>query len=172
MRIVRLLLATIAILGWSASAPSAPNDEEWLQLFNGRDLTGWTPKISKYALGDNYANTFRVEKGVLKVSYDGYTSFDGRFGHLFYEKPFSYYRLVVEYRFVGEQAPNGPGSWALRNSGVMLHSQNPRTMTLMQNFPISLHCGKADETMVAIFVPDEKRVTMKIMEVGVYQPRH
>ena len=129
-----VIAAFIALIALSRLAPaiaqSAPNDEDWIQLFNGRDLTGWTPKIAKHALGDNYANTFRVEDGVLKVSYDGYERFDGRFGHLFYEKPFSYYRLRIEYRFVGEQAPKGPGSWALRNSGVMLHSQDPRTMLL------------------------------------------
>ena len=135
---VRILVAAITIFGWPASGQAASSEEQWIELFNGRDLTGWTPKLSKHALGDNYANTFRVENGVLKVSYDGYDSFDNRFGHLFYEKPFSYYRLVVEYRFVGEQAPKGPGSWALRNSGVMLHSQDPRTMTQKQDFPISI----------------------------------
>jgi hypothetical protein len=159
MQIVRILIATLvatlATLGIPASGQSASNDEDWIQLFNGRDLGGWTPKLSKHVLGDNYANTFRVEAGVLKVSYDGYDSFDSRFGHLFYEKPFSYYRLVIEYRFVGEQAPHGPGSWALRNSGVMLHSQDPRTMTLMQDFPISIEAqflgglsdGKARPTL-------------------------
>jgi len=139
----------------ASNEEAAPKEEDWIQLFNGRDLSGWTPKITKYALGVNYANTFRVEGGVIKVSYDGYDSFDARFGHLFYEKPFSYYRLVVEYRFVGGQARGGPGNWALRNSGVMLHSQDPHTMTLMQDFPISVEAqflgglsdGKARPTL-------------------------
>lgn len=112
--------------------------EEWLQLFNGRDLTGWTPKITKHALGENFANTFRVENGVLQVRYDQYSTFDNQFGHLFYQHPYSYYRLVVEYRFVGDQAQGPPGVWALRNSGVMLHSQDPRTMPRDQTFPISI----------------------------------
>jgi Domain of Unknown Function (DUF1080) len=131
--------AIIAMLsGAAACAQSAASAEDWIQLFNGRDLSGWTPKLAKHELGDNYANTFRVENGVLKVSYDQYENFDARFGHLFYKDPFSYYRLVVEYRFVGEQAARGPGAWALRNSGVMFHSQDPRTMLLKQNFPISI----------------------------------
>ncbi len=82
-------------------------------LFDGKDLKGWTPKIAKHDLGDNFGNTFRVEDGLLKVRYDKYKSFDGQFGHLFYKDPFSYYRLVVEYRFVGQQAPGNPGAWAL-----------------------------------------------------------
>ncbi len=140
MRIGLLFPAIVAMLGGGAAAcaQSAASDEDWIQLFNGRDLSGWTPKLAKHELGDNHANTFRVENGVLKVSYDQYESFDARFGHLFYRDPFSYYRLVIEYRFVGEQAPRGPGAWALRNSGVMVHSQDPRTMLRDQNFPISI----------------------------------
>ena len=109
----------------------------WIHLFNGRNLNGWRPKISGYRLGDNFANTFRVEDGVLKVSYDGYGAFDDRFGYLFFRKAYSHYRLRVEYRFVGAQVPGGP-PWAFRNSGVMIHSQPPRTMSIEQAFPVSL----------------------------------
>src|SRR5436190_24257518 len=113
-----------------AQTPVADADrEDWIVLFNGKDLTGWTPKITKHEYGDNYARTFRVENGLLEVRYDKdkYKTFDGQFGHLFYKDPFSYYRLVVEYRFVGQQVPGGP-AWSLRNSGAMLHSPDPHTM--------------------------------------------
>ena len=112
--------------------------EGWQQLFNGRDLSGWDVKIAGHDLGDNYAQTFRVEDGLLKVRYDGYDSFDGRFGYLFYHEPFSHYRLAVEYRFVGEQAPGHPGAWAFRNSGILVHGQPAETMLRDQNFPVSL----------------------------------
>lgn len=120
-----------------AAAEQPAAEGEWVQLFNGENLDGWTPKITGYELGDNYANTYRVEDGLLKVGYDGYDEFGGRFGHLFYEKPFSNYRLRVEYRFVGDQVKGGPG-WARRNSGVMIHGQDPKTMTKDQNFPVSI----------------------------------
>jgi ABC-type molybdate transport system substrate-binding protein len=110
---------------------------DWRQLFNGRDLTGWTPKIRKHALGENFADTFRVRDGMLEVGYEGYDTFAEQFGHLFYAEPFSRYRLRVEYRFVGEQAANAP-AWAARNSGVMVHSQAPETMLRDQDFPISI----------------------------------
>jgi hypothetical protein len=109
----------------------------WISLFNGKDLDGWTPKITGHPAGENYAGTFRVEGGVLKVSYDKYPRFDGKFGHLFTNRKFSRYRLRVEYRFVGEQCPGGP-LWALRNSGVMIHCQPVGTMRLDQEFPVSL----------------------------------
>ena len=109
----------------------------WRELFNGKDLKDWTPKIRTHELGVNFANTFRVEDGLLKVRYDGYEQFDQQYGHLFYKTPYSYYLLSVEYRFVGEQCPGGEG-WALRNSGAMLHCQDPKTMLKDQDFPISI----------------------------------
>lgn len=120
-------------------AGSAFADGEWTQLFNGKDLSGWTPKIKGYPAGENFGNTFRVEDGLLKVRYDqGYeNNFKGRFGHLFYNRPFSNYVLRVEYRFVGEQLPDGPG-WAKRNSGMMLHGQTPQSMRVDQDFPVSI----------------------------------
>ncbi|MGZ0015296.1 3-keto-disaccharide hydrolase [Yeosuana sp. AK3] len=111
--------------------------ENWILLFNGKDLTGWTAKISGYPLGDNFYNTFRVENGILKVSYDGYDNFDDSFGHLFYERPFSNYILKLQYRFVGQQIKGGQ-DWAKKNSGVMIHSQSPESMDLNQAFPVSL----------------------------------
>lgn len=111
----------------------------WVPLFNGRDLDGWTPKIRYSDLGDNYHNTFRVEDGLLKVRYEaaGYPEFGERFGHLFFRDQFRNYRFRVEYRFVGEQCKGGPG-WATRNSGVMVHGQDPATMTKDQDFPVSI----------------------------------
>jgi len=110
---------------------------EWIQLFNGKDMEGWKVKIKGYDLNDNFGNTFRVEDGVLKVSYDAYDRFDGRFGHLFYHQPFSNYVLRVEYRFVGDQVPGGPG-WAFRNSGIMAHGQSAESMRKDQDFPVSI----------------------------------
>src|SRR5262245_8104216 len=129
-------LAALLLLAAAAPAPAQPKDP-WVSLFNGKNLDGWTVKIKGHDVGDNYGNTFRVENGVLKVSYDQYRQFDGKFGHLFSKEKFSHYVLRVEYRFVGEQSPGGPG-WAVRNSGVMLHSQSAESMRKDQDFPVSI----------------------------------
>lgn len=138
---IALLAACLACMPLAAVAQAnAPADapaDAWTPLFNGRDLTGWTAKIRGFPPGENFGNTFRVEDGLLTVSYDAYDSFDARFGHLFYAEPFSHYRLRIEYRFVGEQAPDGP-DWARRNSGAMLHSQAAESMGENQDFPISI----------------------------------
>jgi hypothetical protein len=120
----------------SAPLPQAPA-EDWIELFNGIDLDDWTVKIRGFPAGENFGDTFRVEDGLMTVAYDAYDTFDSHFGHIFYNEPFSHYWLRVEYRFIGEQAPDG-ASWATRNSGAMLHSQAPETMPKMQDFPISL----------------------------------
>jgi hypothetical protein len=120
-----------------AAGADAPAEGRWIPLFNGKDLEGWTPKITGYDAGENYGDTFRVEDGVLKVSYDKYTQFGGRFGHLFTTHPYAHYRFRAEYRFVGAQCPGGP-AWALRNSGVMIHGQAPGGMRKDQEFPVSI----------------------------------
>jgi len=120
-----------------ASQERAADRAKWVPIFNGRNLDGWTPKIKGYRLGVNFGDTFRVENGVIRVSYDKYDKFGERFGHLFYREKLSDYRLRVEYRFVGDQSPEGPG-WAFRNSGAMLHCQAPESMGVDQDFPVSV----------------------------------
>lgn len=130
-------LPAVPGLAQSASARSNPDEREWIQLFNGRDLTGWTPKFTKHDLGVNLHNTVRVEDGLLKIVYDDWQKFDGEFGHVYYQDPFSYYIIAAEYRFARDQVPGGPG-WAMRNNGLMLHAQDPKTMLKDQDFPISI----------------------------------
>ena len=131
-----IFITAIMVLAIDSNAQTQ-SEENWIQLFNGKDLNDWHVKINGYELDDNFGNTFYVEDGLMKVGYNAYDKFDDRFGHIFYRQPFSYYKIVVEYRFVGEQAPEGPG-WAYRNSGIMVHCQPPNTMQKDQNFPISI----------------------------------
>jgi len=121
----------------SSALSTVKREPKAIQLFNGKDLKDWRIKIRLHEYGENYANTFRVEDGLLKVRYDGYNDFNQQYGHIGYKTPFSYYLLKVEYRFVGEQANGGEG-WAWRNSGAMLHGQEPSTMLKDQDFPISI----------------------------------
>jgi hypothetical protein len=156
-------LTVFLMLAGGAFAQTTPADgsaarSEWIQLFNGKDLTGWTPKIRGTAAGENFGNTFRVENGNLVVRYDGYDEFNERFGHLFYKDKFSYYIIAAEYRFVGDQAKGGPG-WATRNSGIMVHGQTPESMGKDQDFPISIEVqllgglGKGNRTTANLCSP-------------------
>lgn len=140
MKNVLLLLFIVSCLVGckQAAQQNEPEQEEWIQLFNGKDLTGWTVKIRNYPAGENFGNTFYVEDSLLKVKYDAYgDDFAQRYGHIYTNDSYSHYKLRVEYRFVGEQAPGGEG-WAWRNSGAMLHCPDPATMALDQDFPVSV----------------------------------
>ncbi len=125
-------MAALALISSVACA-----DDEWHSLFNGKDLSGWTPKIAKHGVGENYADTFRVEDGIIKVSYDKYGKFDRQFGHLFTNQAYSSYILKLEYKMVGSAVEDSP-PWAKLNSGVMIMSQSPLSMRVDQEFPVSM----------------------------------
>lgn len=130
-------LLTLLVAMLLSCSQSKHVEKQWESLFNAKDLTGWQIKITGHHLGENFANTFRVEDNLLKVRYDGYNKFDNQFGHIYTDKDYSHYKLRVEYRFVGEQCPGAP-NWAIRNSGAMLHCPAPETMDLNQDFPVSI----------------------------------
>lgn len=111
--------------------------EEWMSLFNGEDLSGWTIKMAGQDLGDNFRETFVVEDEMIRIKYDNYKTFDDAYGHMYYKEPFSHYRLRFDYRFVGEQTEGG-ATWNVRNSGVMLHSQSAESNDYGQDFPVSI----------------------------------
>ena len=160
------LLATTLLA--SAEAP-------WIPLFNGKDLSGWTPKVRHHPLGENFANTFTVEDGIIKVSYAGYGKFDKQFGHLYTNVAYSHYILRMEYRFAGKMMADAP-SYVNLNSGVMIHSQSPQSMGIDQAFPVSIEYqfladeGKGARPTANICTPgtnvvmDGKLVTEHIVE--------
>lgn len=115
----------------------AYNMDDWVALFDGKTLNNWIPKIAGSEVGVNAKDTFQVKDGKLIVSYENYDEFNGEFGVLFYNQPFSDYILRSTYRFVGEQLPKGP-DWAYRNSGFMLHSQSPESMEVGEGLPASI----------------------------------
>ena len=133
-----IFLSSIILLAFNLlHAQNNSSSKNWISLFNGKNLKGWDIKIAGQKLNDNYKNTFRAEDGMLRVVYDDYKTFDDKYGHLYYKQPFSYYLLRFQYRFRGEQTPGGE-TWNVRNSGVMIHSQSAKSLTINQNFPVSL----------------------------------
>jgi hypothetical protein len=139
---IRALTVLAACTALVACAPKqkaqvAAPAGNWISLFNGKNLDDWTVKIAGQDVGDNYRNTFRVEDGLLQVSYQQYDKFADRFGSLFYNKPLSRYWIRAEYRFVGKAAPGAP-AWTYKNSGIQLHSQSPQSMRKEQQFPVSV----------------------------------
>ena len=120
-----------------ATTKKSVDKNDWITLFNGKDIKDWIVKIHHHEVGDNYGNTFRVEEGLVKVRYDKYDKFNERFGHLYFKQPYAFYHLKFDYRFVGIWRTDAP-SYTIKNSGMMFHSQDPRTMPKEQDWPISV----------------------------------
>jgi hypothetical protein len=137
IRIYLLLIVAVLILSACMSVHQARTQSGWIKLFNGHDLDGWIVKVHHHDVGVNFGNTFRAEDGLIKVRYDQYDAFNDQFAHLYYKTPFSHYHLKLEYRFTGELQKGAP-PYTILNSGVMFHSQDPRTMPKEQNWPISV----------------------------------
>ena len=77
----------LAALALAAPVPAAAQKAgPWKPIFDGRTLDGWTPKIARHPLGENWHDTFVVKDGAIQVSYAGYDRFALQFGHLFYKK--------------------------------------------------------------------------------------
>ena len=136
-----LFFCSLILLGCKNNATQKKNDEpkseKWIKLFNGKDLNNWIVKIKGHPIGENYKNTFVVEDGIMKVNYDAYDTFDDSFGHIYYNKEFSNYRFRMDYRFTGNQIKGG-AAWARRNSGIMIHCEDPKGIGINQNFPVSI----------------------------------
>ncbi|WP_226895445.1 3-keto-disaccharide hydrolase [Luteolibacter marinus] len=168
-----VVLCGAMLVAVSAVSPAA--DHPWVSLFNGKNLDGWTPKVAGHACGENPHDTFKVDDGIIKVSYEGYGKFDQQYGHLFTNIAYSRYLLRMEYRFTGTMMADAP-SYVNLNSGVMIHSQSPQSMALDQGFPVSLEFqfladeGKGKRSTGNVCTPgtnleiDGKLVTQHIVE--------
>ncbi len=132
---LKFILVILVITACGSRTETSEGD--WVPLFNGHDLKDWTVKVHHHEVGVNFGNTFRVEDEMIKVRYDQYGDFNDQFSHLYFNQPFSHFHLKLEYRFVGELQKGAP-DYTLRNSGVMFHSQDPRSMPKEQNWPISV----------------------------------
>ncbi len=131
------MLASVFVLVSFSPKTEKDAKNDWINMFNGKNLDGWIVKIHHHDVGDNYANTFKAVDGKIQVNYDGYTEFHNRYGHLFYKTPFSSYHLKFEYRFTDQWMKDAP-SYTYRNSGIMFHSQDPKTILKEQDWPISV----------------------------------
>lgn len=167
---VPLLVALLCSIGCNSQKQG-----EWVSIFDGKDLSGWTIKICGYPVGENYKNTFLVEDGMMRVDYSEYDRFDVEYAHIYYNRKLSHYRLRLEYRFYGDRV-KGSKKFTELNSGVMFHSQSAESVGLDQQFPVSVEAqflaqgeGEfSDRTTMNIATPG----TSVVLEDGTLQRDH
>lgn len=101
-----------------------------LELFNGKDLSGWVADVPEKDANADAPDSFVVREGLL-------VSLGNPRGHLLTQRRFKDYRLTVEYRFVG----------AGGNGGVLVHASTPRALYKMfpQSIEVQLQSGDAGD---------------------------
>jgi Domain of Unknown Function (DUF1080) len=131
------IIICLLLISFSSFAQKKADKENWIKLFNGKNIDNWVVKIFHHETGVNFGNTFRVEDKTIKVRYDQYEKFNNQYGHLYFQKPFSYYKFRIEYKFQDPWRTDAP-DYTMLNSGIMFHSQDPKTMPKEQDWPISV----------------------------------
>ncbi len=103
-----LSAAVIASTVLAAELPEPTTPTERIDLFNGKDFSGWTFCLRSNAVP---ADTFAVSNGLMHCT-------GQPFGYVRTDKSFRDYKLTVEWRFV-KIAPHAD------NTGVFVHVQVP-----------------------------------------------
>lgn len=98
---------------------TAQSQTSTINLFNGKDLSGWHVDVPAMDNDPDAKNPFIIRDGML-------VSLGEPNGHLITDAIYKNYRVEVEYRFAAE-----PG-----NCGVLVHASTPRA--LYEMFPQSL----------------------------------
>ena len=142
------LLLTVTV---ASADPVVPH--EVAQLFNGKDLTGFTTWL-KDAKRQDPRKVFTVSDGMIHVSGDG-------FGYLATEKDYRDYRLIVEYKW-GKRTDGGK---YVRNSGVLVHASGPDG-NHNGTFMASIECQLAQGCVGDLIVIGGKDANGKVIPVA------
>ena len=134
----RMAVVLVCLAAGSAAAaehatqePISP-DEEVINLFNGKDLTGLYTWLKGMGRNNDPQGVFTVRDGVIHVSGEGR-------GYVATEKTYRDYHLIVEYKW-GERVD---GSGYVRNAGVLLHGTGPDGSHRSGAWMASLECQLA-----------------------------
>jgi hypothetical protein len=116
---IRSTMTTMAAVAQEPASAEAIVPDRVIELFNGRDLSGWKPDVPTRDKNPEAPDSFIVRNGML-------VSLGVPRGHLLTDSAYRDYRLEVEYRFPGK-----PG-----NCGVLVHASRLRALSAM--FPQSI----------------------------------
>lgn len=145
---VRLKIGVFLIVVGTALAicpgcTTSNNKTTTVNLFNGRNLDGWSHLFQETNAPASVAWT--VEDGILTCKGEP-------LGYLYAKKSFKNFRLQVEYRWVSKTDP--------RNNGIFSRIQNPTSGAIPRCVETQLNVGEAGDLM-----------TMQGMKMDEDQPR-
>ena len=114
MLMIRVLSITLICFCTAADAEEPVTPQQEMQLFNGKDLSGWTSWLKATGEKDP-EKVFAVEDGMIHMQGGEHR------GYIATEQAYRDYHLSVEYKW-GRQTDGGK---YVRNSGVLLHAIGP-----------------------------------------------
>lgn len=88
-----VLLAVTILSGCAGSTRTSA-----INLFNGKDLSGWYTVIEKVGINSDPEGIFKVENGILHI-------LGKQFGYLCTKKEYENYRLIVEFKWGEKKFP-------------------------------------------------------------------
>ncbi len=115
MNFFRIFLSTLCFAFIISSC--SKKSQEWTELFNGKDLTGWT--------ANEQAGSFKVEDGLLVCS--------GSRSHLFYTGDFK--KGIFRNFELKAIVKTMPGS----NSGIIFHTQEQEYGPLLRGYEVQIN---------------------------------
>ena len=125
-------------LASAQDAASKADKSDWIQLFNGKNLDGWTVKIAKHKVGDNFGRHVSrpgrpAESFVRQVHHARRPVRPSLLQRQVFLLPG---RGGVSLRRRASQGRRRTGAY--RNNGIMVHSQSAESMGFDQDFPTSI----------------------------------
>jgi hypothetical protein len=116
----------------AAPGPSA-QDDGWITLFNGRDLSGWYTFLPSTGKNNDPKKVFKVEQGMIHILDLPVTSENQEFGYLASEQEYSNCRIAVEFKWGTKRFP--PRAETKRDNGLIYYIVGPDKV-----WPTCLEC--------------------------------
>lgn len=143
------IVGLLAVISCKESNSNTDINYNWVELFNGEDLEGWTANESKRGGDENSLKAeeiFTVSDGVIyiyKGAENGSKQFDA---NLYHRDVFSNFHLQLEYRWLHKKFQ--PRAKVLRDAGVLFHIHNNPGEVWPSSIEMQLGDGQPGEKYV------------------------
>jgi hypothetical protein len=107
-------------LSAALAVSSVSAQSEWRDLFNVKDLSGWTVTLDKGTPGEDPDKLVQVRDGMIHMYADTDPSKTVPFGVITHGDTFSRFHLTLEYRWLEKRF--APRKEAIRDAGLLYHA--------------------------------------------------
>ncbi|QTN32368.1 DUF1080 domain-containing protein [Akkermansiaceae bacterium] len=146
---LRITLPILALCTATLTASAQDKEEGWTELFNGKDLTGWTACLGKG--GDEKSQgtdkIFTVRDGVIHIYQGAEAGSKQSSANLYHESTWSNFRLQVEYRWLDRKFQ--PRTKDDRDAGILFHIHGDPKVVWPSSLEMQMGDGKIGSPYVS-----------------------